>query len=214
MCNDIGLKKYTEEERPPGTFCKCYDCNLPYEDFPCDVVVPHDFWEVISPSTCRGGGLLCPNCLLRRMRLVNTDQAKRLYEIITHGAFNSENEPTLDVEAVASPEVVCLCGSTRFMDAYNDARKRLTYEDKIVLSVEIVTTQSRDEDPQHVDPQRKVMLDELHLRKIDLADRVLVLNVGGYIGESTRNEINYAENVGKPIDYLEALTAAIEQGKK
>ena len=45
-------------------------------------------------------------------------------------------------------------------------------------------------------------MDELHLRKIDLADRVLVVNVGGYIGDSTKREIEYATATGKPIAYL------------
>ena len=103
------------------------------------------------------------------------------------------------------PEVVCLCGSTRFVDTFNDWRKRLTYEGKIILSIELVTTQAKSEDPQHVNLELKQMLDELHLRKIDLSDRVLVLNVNGYIGESTRREINYAEDIGKPITYLEQI---------
>ncbi|MEV4317103.1 hypothetical protein [Actinocrispum sp. NPDC049592] len=101
------------------------------------------------------------------------------------------------------PTITVLCGSTRFVDTFNEWRKRLTYAGHIVLSIEIVTTQAADEDPQNVDPQRKVRLDELHLRKIDLADRVMVLNVGGYIGESTRNEIAYARAHGKPIEFLE-----------
>jgi len=74
-----------------------------------------------------------------------------------------------------------------------------------VLSIELVTTQSAEEDPQHSNHKVKQMLDELHLRKIDLADEVMILNVGGYIGNSTRAEIEYAENKGKPINYLEAL---------
>lgn len=51
----------------------------------------------------------------------------------------------------------------------------------------------------------KRLLDELHKRKIDLADRVLIVNVGGYIGESTRGEIEYATSRGKRVDYLETL---------
>ena len=54
------------------------------------------------------------------------------------------------------------------------------------------------------DSAEKIALDELHKRKIDLANRVLVLNVGGYIGDSTRSEIAYAEEQGCPIDYLES----------
>lgn len=108
-------------------------------------------------------------------------------------------------DRLVMPPIVCLCGSTRFVETFNEYRKRLTYEGKIVLSIEIVTTQAAHEDPQHVNSDLKAMLDELHLRKIDLATEVMVLNVGGYIGESTRCEISYAKRTGKPITYLEAV---------
>ena len=49
----------------------------------------------------------------------------------------------------------------------------------------------------------KESLDELHLRKIDLADEVFILNVGGYIGDSTRSELDYARAQGKPVKFLE-----------
>jgi hypothetical protein len=101
------------------------------------------------------------------------------------------------------PQIVVLCGSTRFVEDFNEWRKRLTHEGKIILSIEIVTTQQREEDPQHTNRPNKEMLDELHKRKIDLADTVMVLNVGGYIGDSTRSEIAYAQAHGKPIEYLE-----------
>lgn len=102
-------------------------------------------------------------------------------------------------------KIICLCGSTRFVHTFNEWRKRLTLEGKIVVSIEIVTTQSKEEDPQYINPKLKLMLDELHLRKIDLADEVMILNVGGYIGESTSKEIKYAESMGKVINYLEPL---------
>ena len=102
------------------------------------------------------------------------------------------------------PRIVTLCGSTRFVNEFNIVRKQMTYDGYIVLSIEIVTTQQRHEDPQHVSPHTKAMLDELHKRKIDLSDGVVVLNVGGYIGESTRSEIEYAESQGKPVRYLYA----------
>lgn len=101
------------------------------------------------------------------------------------------------------PEKVCLCGSTRFVDTFDEWRQRLTYDGCIVLSIEIVTTQARSEDPQSVNPERKAMLDELHLRKIDLADRVMFLNVGGYMGESTKRELEYARRNNKNITFLE-----------
>lgn len=105
------------------------------------------------------------------------------------------------------PEIVCLCGSTRFVDEFNKQRKELTELGQIVLSIEVVTSQAREDDPQHCDPELKVRLDELHKRKIDLADWVYVLNVGGYIGDSTRSEIEYAESIRRPVSYLERRAA-------
>lgn len=109
----------------------------------------------------------------------------------------------LEVRASPRPDIVVLCGSTRFMEAFTEANLRLTLQGKIVLSVGC-NTKSDDQLVAEGLTIDKAALDELHKRKIDLADRVLVLNVGGYIGESTRSEIEYAQNLGKPIDWLEA----------
>ena len=49
----------------------------------------------------------------------------------------------------------------------------------------------------------KEMLDDMHKRKIDMADEIFVINVGGYIGESTQLEIEYAKKTGKKVNYLE-----------
>ena len=106
------------------------------------------------------------------------------------------------------PAIVCLCGSTRFADEFNRQRIALTHAGQIVLSIEIVTTQAPGDDPQHADPWLKARLDTLHKCKIDLADYVLVLNVGQYIGPSTRTEIDYAIQIGKPVRYLEPGEAA------
>lgn len=80
--------------------------------------------------------------------------------------------------------------------------EQLTLEGKIVVRPEVVAYSSAN-DPQLIAPEVKAALDVLHLRKIDLADEVFVLNVGGYIGESTRREIAYAERTGKPVTYLD-----------
>lgn len=106
--------------------------------------------------------------------------------------------PATGDAAAVRPEVVCLCGSTRFIDTFAEQYGRLTDEGKIVLTVGRVVPQSE----QALGSPRKAALDVLHLRKIDLADRVLVLNVGGYVGPSTRREIAYAKERGKPIDLL------------
>ena len=104
------------------------------------------------------------------------------------------------------PKIVCLCGSTMFGEAFRQAQLSETLAGKIILTIGC-NMKSDTEVFEGFSPEAlaliKVRLDELHLRKIDLADEVLVLNVGGYIGESTRNEIEYAEFIGKPIRYLE-----------
>jgi len=102
------------------------------------------------------------------------------------------------------PEIVCLCGSTRFMDAFFEEGWRLTLEGKIVLSVG-VCKHAEDHGGEALGQEVADALDELHKRKIDLCDRVHVLNVGGYIGKSTRGEIEYATKRGRAITYLEPV---------
>jgi len=102
-------------------------------------------------------------------------------------------------------KVITLCGSTRFKEEFLEAQKRLTLEGNIVISVglfghsgdDVVWTEGVKE-----------MLDRQHLAKIDLADEIFVINVGGYIGDSTRREIAYAEFKGKTITYLEECRKA------
>lgn len=110
-----------------------------------------------------------------------------------------------DVAPPEMPEIVVLCGSTKFPDAFAAASKRLGLAGKIVLSVSMFGhAGDLTEAECTIGHPTKDALDELHKRKIDLADRVLVLNVGGYVGDSTRSEIAYAEAHAKTIDYLEA----------
>lgn len=114
----------------------------------------------------------------------------------------------------AYPVIVCLCGSTRFYAQFQDANYELTMRGEIVLSVgfypHAVSEHGHGEGVGH-DSAEKVALDELHKRKIDLADYVYVINPGGYIGESTRSEIAYAVAHGKPVRYLEEQPGAGEQ---
>jgi hypothetical protein len=100
------------------------------------------------------------------------------------------------------PKVVCLCGSTRFAEAYRDANRSETLAGRIVLSVGLLGHAEGID----MDGPVKAMLDDLHLRKIDLADEVLILNVGGYVGASTRRELEYARGLGKPVRFLESRT--------
>ena len=97
------------------------------------------------------------------------------------------------------PHIVCLCGSTKFKDAFIEDSRSETLKGYIVLSVGLFG----HHEGLDMNGETKKMLDELHKRKIDLADEILVLNVGGYIGESTGNEIEYAKKNNKIIRYLE-----------
>lgn len=96
--------------------------------------------------------------------------------------------------------VITLCGSTRFKEQFLEAQKRLTLEGNIVISVGLFGHSGDDE---VWSDGTKAMLDDMHKRKIDMADAIYVINVGGYIGESTRSEIEYAKKNGKEILYLE-----------
>ena len=100
--------------------------------------------------------------------------------------------------------VVTLCGSSRFRDAFAEAQKRLTLEGNIVLSVGLF---GHSGDNEVWTEGTKEMLDDMHKRKIDMADGIYVINVNGYIGSSTRSEIEYAKETGKAIRYLEAPAA-------
>jgi hypothetical protein len=97
------------------------------------------------------------------------------------------------------PIIVTLCGSTKFKQAYIDANYRETMAGKIVLTCGLFN----HADELALTKEEKRMLDELHKRKIDISHEILVLNVGRYIGESTRSEIDYAHLKGKSIRYLE-----------
>ena len=101
---------------------------------------------------------------------------------------------------VGKYKVITLCGSTRFKDAFMETQKRLTLEGNIVISVGLFGHSGDDE---VWTDGTKEMLDVMHRAKIDLADEIFVINVGGYIGSSTRSEIEYAKATGKLIRYLE-----------
>lgn len=105
----------------------------------------------------------------------------------------------------SKPIIVCLCGSTKFYDAFQKANYDETMAGKIVLTVGFYPHCNKHGEGVGHDSIEKIALDELHKRKIDLCDEVLILNVGGYIGSSTASEIAYAKENNKPIRWLEPL---------
>ena len=96
-------------------------------------------------------------------------------------------------------KVITLCGSTKFKDQFIAEQKRLTLQGYIVISVGLFGHSGDDE---VWSEDTKIMLDDMHKRKIDMADEIFVINVGGYIGESTKSEIEYAIKTNKAIKYL------------
>lgn len=106
-------------------------------------------------------------------------------------------------------KVITLCGSTRFKDDFMRVQKELTLKGNIVISVGLFGHSGDDEVWDGMDEgtlsKTKEMLDDMHKRKIDMADEIFVINVGGYIGNSTRSEIEYAIKNGKKVNYLEKV---------
>ena len=104
-------------------------------------------------------------------------------------------------------KVITLCGSTRFKNKFMEIQKRLTLEGNIVISVGLFGHSGDSEVWENMDEgtltKTKEMLDDMHKRKIDLADSIYVINVGGYVGQSTISEIEYAKLHGKQVRYLE-----------
>lgn len=112
------------------------------------------------------------------------------------------------VNVIENYKIVTLCGSTRFKREFLEVQKRLTLEENIVISVGLFGHSGDNEVWENMDEgtltKTKSMLDDMHKRKIDLSDAIYVINVGGYIGDSTKSEIEYAKMTGKEIMYLES----------
>ena len=143
-----------------------------------------------------------------------SEKAKELRNILDNAAWHMSNESwkRWAKEALAEleqsepknlPKVICLCGSTRFTEQMLIKQWELTKKGFVVLSwcalPESYTKESHIGDIEGV----KEIVDEVHKRKIDLADEIFVLNINGYVGESTKSEIEYAIKTNKKVNYME-----------
>lgn len=108
---------------------------------------------------------------------------------------------------VKNYKVITLCGSTKFKDEFLRVQKELTLKGNIVISVGLFGHSGDNEVWENMDDgtltKTKEMLDDMHKRKIDMSDEIFVINVNGYIGESTKAEIEYAIKTGKKVNYLD-----------
>lgn len=133
---------------------------------------------------------------------VNHNFSSALHNTVISDAFNHSGERLRDTTMF--PEVVCLCGSTRFKDEFIQRNFEETMRGNIVLTVGFFT--HADSHVHAPTLEEKEALDRLHKRKIELADRVVVINPNDYIGDSTRSEIEHALAWGKPIEYTHLHT--------
>ena len=149
------------------------------------------------------------SCAKELRRTLERERAEHIERAIRVAADSISPLATRKDVALAPRGTVCLCGSTRLMDAFFEAGWQFSLRGWIVLSIG-VCKHATDHGGEALGFHVAEMLDELHFRKIDVADLVFVLNVKGYIGESTSREIEYAEKKGKPVVYLEAPCAVGE----
>ena len=96
-------------------------------------------------------------------------------------------------------KVITLCGSARFKDEFRKQEQILSLKGYIVLSPIFFD----DEIQTKLERTKLEMLKLMHYRRIDLSDEILVINKNGYIGESTKKEIDYARNHNKKVRFLE-----------
>ena len=120
--------------------------------------------------------------------------------VVFHHQYQDQKNSAQQFEDLSN--MITLCGSTRFKDEFLEAQKQLTLEGNIVISVGLFGHSGDDE---VWTEGTKEMLDDMHKRKIDMADEIYVINVGGYIGSSTKSEIEYAKKTGKAVKYLEEV---------
>lgn len=97
-------------------------------------------------------------------------------------------------------KIVTLCGSIKFKSEFLKVQEELTLNGNIVFTPNFFNNPKIE-----INAKTKKMLDEMHRQKIDMADEIYVINVGGYTGESTKSEIKYAKAKGKRVSYLESI---------
>jgi hypothetical protein len=163
--------------------------------------------------TCAHDRGLTPPRAPRRGRVVAADTQPNLLDLIKKESAMGYNICDHDYTprfGGPRPKIVTLCGSTRFKEEFLDAMRAETLAGKLVIPVGLWGhSEGLDVGTDEAPSEVKVMLDELHLRKIDVADEILVVSdKSGYYGTSTRREIAYAEKTGKRVRYLVDETVA------
>ena len=208
-CTICGKPRRRRRNCPPELANLCCGCAGRYNRTPC----------AHCGKLRRSYSLLCGACRQRQQQSGHGGKLNRTSQLghelreprIPPAGRTCQAGPTPVYGGLTMPErpvIVCLCGSTRFKQAFIDANFRETMAGKIVLSVGWFS--HADQTVYNPTVAEKDALDELHLRKIDLADEVLFLNVGGYMGQSTLRELSYAYQASKAIRFLEAVGGDVQ----
>ena len=149
-----------------------------------------------------------PSCnIVKRAGHYTDDEIAIFKTVVERGVgyfFNAARKEKIpnDKSSITNKyKIITLCGSIKFKDEFMRVQEKLTLDGNIVLTPNFFNNIKKED----IGERRKKMLDEMHKQKIDMSDEIYVINVGGYIGESTKNEIEYAKAEGKKIDYLECI---------
>ena len=110
-----------------------------------------------------------------------------------------EEESKKEWRKLKKYNIITLCGSINFRDEFLKVQEKLVLEGNIVFTPNFFDNIKKEE----ISLETKEMLDKMHKQKIDMSDEIYVINQGGYIGESTKLEIEYAKSKGKKVTYLE-----------
>lgn len=163
-----------------------------------DPFTPEQLQEMLSIGLDRTEGPAVKQATSHRPILQSMGQLREAFPDVDNVLQAYGDEPF--VFRMERPTVVCLCGSTRFRQEIADVNARLTLTGSIVLAPGVFA-----HDGDEITEDQKRDLDALHLRKIDMADEVLVVDLGGYVGESTSREIVYAREHRKPLYFLSTM---------
>ncbi|MEH7300912.1 hypothetical protein [Neobacillus drentensis] len=106
-------------------------------------------------------------------------------------------------------KVITLCGSTKFKEQFEKANAYLTLQGNVVISLGFFEQSEGIE----ITKEQEELFATIHFRKIDLADEIFIIDVNGYIGSSTRKEIDYASNAGKPVRYYSQSELVAQEQK-
>ncbi len=199
-------------------FSVCIEWNyrgIPEQQFDHCIIAPatpeaeeHDGENFVRGRGAEGLDFSVHNSLAEAILNAGYNPFKMTFEDLTEEETKEKDEllskctwtpeAGIQIARTTKPKVITLCGSTKFKTEFEQANKRLTLAGNIVISVGLFGHYG-----DVITAYQKLMLDDLHKRKIDMADAIYVINKDGYIGSSTASEIRYAKTAGKEVIYME-----------